>query len=97
MQAVGGGRKSPCSGNVVLFEETCLLTTLVGLVIAVLFLTKGFHMDGHFFLDFFFIPHPPFCLFFLGGCMIVGEGGLGNVGGSFVIKAEKWVLMSGSY
>lgn len=53
-------------------------------------------MDGGFFLDFFFIPHPPFCLFFLGGCMIVGEGGLGNVGGSFMIKAEKWALMSGS-
>lgn len=28
--------------------------------------------------------------------MIVGEGGLGNVGGSFMIKAEKWALMSGS-
>lgn len=67
MQAVGGGRKSPCSGNVVLFEETCLLTTLVGLVIAVLFLTKGFHMDGGFFLDFFLFPIPLFVFSFLEG------------------------------
>lgn len=44
MQAVGGGRRSPHAGNVMLFEETCLLTTLVGLFIAVLFLK--FHQFG---------------------------------------------------
>lgn len=50
MQAVRGGRRSPCAGNVMLLEETCFLTTLAGLFIAVLFLalTKGFHMDGVF-------------------------------------------------
>lgn len=44
MQAVGGGRRSPCAGNVMLFEETCFLTIIVGLFIAVLFLT--FHPYG---------------------------------------------------
>lgn len=74
MQAVGVGR-SPCAGNVMLFEETCLLTTLVGLFIAVLFLTftKGFHMDGVFSLIFLFPPHPLFfffCFFLGGGTMV---------------------------
>lgn len=44
MQAVGGGRRRPRAGNVMLFEETCFLTTLVGLFIAVLVLT--FHPYG---------------------------------------------------
>lgn len=50
MQAAGGGGKSPCAGNVMLFGETCFLATLIGLFIADLFLvlTKGFHMDGDF-------------------------------------------------
>lgn len=92
MQAVGGGRRSPCAGSVMLFEETCFLTSLVGLFIAVLFLafTKGFHMDGVFSWIFVF-P------FFLGGGMMVGEQCLGNVCGSYVIKAEKWAVMSGGF
>jgi len=50
MQAAGGGRKSCCAGNVMLFEETSFLATLVGLFTADLFLalTKGLHMDEDF-------------------------------------------------
>lgn len=60
MQAVGGGRRSPCAGNIMLFEETGFLATLIGLFIADLFLalTKGFRLDGdflRFFLFFFFL------------------------------------------
>lgn len=62
-QAVGGGRRRPCAGNVMLFEETHFLATSTGLFIADLFLafTKGFHTK-EIFLDFF-----PFFFFFLVG------------------------------
>lgn len=63
MQAVGGGRRSPCAGNIMLFEETGFLATLIGLFIADLFLalTKGFRLDGdflRFFLFSFFFCFP---------------------------------------
>lgn len=46
-----------------------------------------------YFLDFF----PLFFLLFLEGGMMVGEQGLDNICCSFLIKAEKWAVMSGSF